>query len=190
MLENFYPVKCRFAAISPKAKLFNGVLKFITKILAASLEIFDKLGMAEKLIGEVIHYYSGIKVGIIKLRASLKKGDKLHFKGSTTDFIQVADSMQYNHRDIETAVSGQELGLRVNYKVRDGDQVFLATPDAKIGPVPKIGIVQFIQPKKIAIKKVRKTAKKIAKKPKKPANKKAKKTVKSKKIKKPRKRKK
>lgn len=84
----------------------------------------DEKEVKEKLIGKVTHYYSNIQVGIIKLEKGLKIGDSLHIKGNTTDFEQEVESMQYGHEKIEKGKAGQEVGIGVKEKVRDGDQVF------------------------------------------------------------------
>lgn len=79
----------------------------------------------EKPIGKITHYYSKLGVGIIHLTdGSLKVGDTIHIKGSSTDFDQTVDSMQFDHSEIEHGKKGQEIGVKVNEKVRDGDLVY------------------------------------------------------------------
>lgn len=78
-----------------------------------------------KKVGVVTHYYSGIGVGTIKVEDEMKLGDKLHFKGSTTDFSQLISEMQFDHKPIEVAKKGQEIGVKISGKVREGDEVFL-----------------------------------------------------------------
>ncbi|MEN8253448.1 MAG: translation elongation factor-like protein [Patescibacteria group bacterium] len=77
-----------------------------------------------KKIGTVTHYYDRLKVAIVKLGESVKKGDKLTFKGNTTDFTQIVDDMQVDHQDVTKAEKGQEVGIKVNEKVRDSDLVY------------------------------------------------------------------
>ena len=80
----------------------------------------------EKLIGQVTHYFGNIGVGIVKLTdGEVKIGDRVHFKGHTTDFEQEITSMQIEHKDIQSAKKGDEFGMKVEQKVREGDQVFL-----------------------------------------------------------------
>lgn len=81
----------------------------------------------EKKIGIVTHYFGHIPAGIIKITGKLENGDKIHFKGATTDFAQTAGSMQIDHKEIEAAKKGDEIGIQVEQKVRDGDEVFLVT---------------------------------------------------------------
>jgi len=81
--------------------------------------------MAEKKIGEITHYYSNIDVGIIKLSNDLEVGDTIRIMGATTDFEQSIDEMQQDHENIEKAKSGSEVGIKVEDKVRNGDEVYL-----------------------------------------------------------------
>ena len=76
-------------------------------------------------VGSVIHYYSRLQVGIVRLVEDVKVGDKLQFIGGTTDFEQVLDDMQYDHEFVEEGKKGQDVGIKVVKKVRKGDEVFL-----------------------------------------------------------------
>ncbi len=80
----------------------------------------------EKPIGKVTHYYGGIGVAIIKFNREVKVGETIHFKGPHTDFTQKIDSMQYDHKDIESAKKGQEVGIKAEQKVRESDEVYSA----------------------------------------------------------------
>jgi len=79
----------------------------------------------EKLIGEIIHYFSNIGVAVIKLSAPLSSGDTIHIVGGeNTDFEQAVDSMEMDHKKIKKAKKGNEVGLKVKDKVREGYKVF------------------------------------------------------------------
>lgn len=79
----------------------------------------------QKPIGVVTHFFGGIEVAIIKLATPLEVGTRVHFKGATTDFEETIKSMQFDHKDIEKGKKGQEIGIKVKDKVREGDQIFL-----------------------------------------------------------------
>ena len=82
--------------------------------------------MAEdKLIGKVTHIYGKIGVVIIKLTAPLSVGQSVHFRGAHDDLTQVIGDMQYEHQTISQGTKGQEVGVKVEQKVHDGDKVFL-----------------------------------------------------------------
>ncbi|MCD6221925.1 hypothetical protein J7K25_07205 [bacterium] len=81
--------------------------------------------MKEIKIGEVTHYFNKIGVAAIKIISEqLKKGDTIHIKGHTTDFTQKIDSMQVEHQPVEVANAGDEIGIKVDNVVREGDEVF------------------------------------------------------------------
>lgn len=80
----------------------------------------------EKPIGKVTHYYGGIEVAIVKFNKPVKAGAEIKFKGATTDFSQKIKSMQYEHKDIRSAKKGQEVGIKVEEKVREDDEIFEA----------------------------------------------------------------
>ena len=79
----------------------------------------------EKEIGKVSDYFAKIEVAAIKLSKGLKVGDKIHIKGSTTDFEQKVDSMQIQRESVEKAKKGAEIGIKVKDRVRRNDKVFL-----------------------------------------------------------------
>lgn len=79
-----------------------------------------------KPIGRVTHYYGGIGVAIIKFGKKVAVGDRVRFKGATSDFEETIKSMQFNHEEIKEAKKNQEVGIKVGDKVREGDEVFEA----------------------------------------------------------------
>jgi putative protease len=82
--------------------------------------------MEQKPIGEVLHYYNHLGVAVVKFDREVKVGEKIHFKGAHTDFIQTIGSIQHEHQNIESAKKGQDVGVKVDEKVREGDEVFEA----------------------------------------------------------------
>ena len=84
--------------------------------------------MAESSIGKVTHYYAKPGVAVVKLnsKATLKKGDKVQIKGHSVDFAQSVDSLQVEHQDVESVKGGDDFGLKVDQKVHEGDQLFIA----------------------------------------------------------------
>ena len=80
--------------------------------------------MEEKKIGVITHYYGHLGVGIIKIEQdSLKVGETVHFKGHTTDFQQPIESMQVEHKDVQEAKVGEQVGVKVSEHVRQHDEV-------------------------------------------------------------------
>ncbi len=80
--------------------------------------------MEEKELGIVTHYFTKIGVGIIKLSDALKVGDTIHFKGHSSDFQQVVESIQVEHNNVQEAKAGDMVGLKVKEHVREHDLVY------------------------------------------------------------------
>jgi hypothetical protein len=74
-------------------------------------------------VGKVIHYFPRIGVAVVALSDDLKLGDEIRFTGAQTDFTQKVISMQIEHKMIAKAISGQEIGLKVDQDVKVGDRV-------------------------------------------------------------------
>ncbi len=81
--------------------------------------------MAEKEIGHVSTYFAHVGVAAIKLSKKLKVGDRVHVKGSTTDFEVDIGSMQIEGKSVKEAKKGDHIGIKVPEKVRKKDKVFL-----------------------------------------------------------------
>ena len=75
-------------------------------------------------VGEVTHFFSKINVAVVELTASLAVGDHIFIKGPNTDFDQVVESMQIEHKNIEKATTNQSIGLEVRQRVREKDLVY------------------------------------------------------------------
>jgi putative protease len=78
-----------------------------------------------RAIGRVIHYWTRLGVAGVALSDTLSLDDWVCFRGTTTEFEQRVTSMQLNHRFINQAHAGQEIGILVADRVRVGDTVFL-----------------------------------------------------------------
>jgi len=80
--------------------------------------------MPEVEIGRVSDFFARPVVAGIELTAALKLGDKIHIKGHTTDLEFTVDSMQINNVDVEEAKAGDSIGVKINERVRRGDNVY------------------------------------------------------------------
>ena len=80
--------------------------------------------MEEQVIGKVSDFFARPVVAAIELTAALKVGDKIHFKGHTTDLEVIVESMQINNVNVEEAKAGDSVGVKVAERVRHGDTVY------------------------------------------------------------------
>ncbi len=82
-------------------------------------------GEEGKLIGKIAHFFSNIEVAVIKLSAPLAEGDTIRIAGGEdTDFTQLVKSMEVEHQKIKKAKSGDEVGLKIKEKAREGYRVY------------------------------------------------------------------
>ncbi|MFA6349361.1 MAG: hypothetical protein WCY12_00335 [Candidatus Omnitrophota bacterium] len=114
-------VSRRKAQVKRAKKTARKTVKKITKKKALRAVSKSK----EKVVGLVTHYFPHVRAAVIKMKAPLSLGDKIRIKGHTTDFTQPVVSMQIDRVDIQTAKKGQEIGLLVNSRVRQHDEVVL-----------------------------------------------------------------
>ncbi len=81
---------------------------------------------ANQFLGEIIHFYPKIGVGIIRIeKGSLKVGDTVYIQGMTTRFKQKIGSIELNHQKIMEAGPGSEVGIRLGARVRETDDVYV-----------------------------------------------------------------
>ncbi len=75
-------------------------------------------------VGRVTHFYPRAGVAIIQLSSSLRKGEKIIIRGSTTRVEQAIDSMEFDHATIDVAQPGQMVGIKMVDRVRENDVVY------------------------------------------------------------------
>jgi putative protease len=81
--------------------------------------------MAEEIeVGKVMDFFAKPVVAGIDMSGEIKKGDKIHIKGHTTDLELVIESMQIDNVVVEQAKPGDAVGIKVPDRVRQGDTVY------------------------------------------------------------------
>lgn len=78
----------------------------------------------KKLIGKILHYYTKIGVAVLELTDELSVGDEISIEGANTNVRQTVESMQVEHKNIETAKAGDSIGMKVDDTVRENDAVY------------------------------------------------------------------
>jgi putative protease len=77
--------------------------------------------------GKVLHYFSNIGVGTIKVEASkIKVGDKICVIGKTTgiEYFEVKD-LEKNSKKVIEGKKGEEIAIKFNQIVRKNDEIYL-----------------------------------------------------------------
>ena len=82
--------------------------------------------MEEQLqeVGTVSHFFNHINVAVVDLIDTISVGDKIAIKGPTTEIEQTVDSMEIEHAQVDQAIAGQSIGMKVKSRVREKDRVY------------------------------------------------------------------
>ncbi len=79
----------------------------------------------EEKIGEVFKYFKKPSVAALKIEeGNLSTGDKIRFEGEHTDFEQKVESMEIDSEEVEEVGPGDEVGIKVEKRVRSNDEIF------------------------------------------------------------------
>ena len=76
------------------------------------------------LVGKVSGYDSGSGVAAITLESPLRKGDRVHVLGHSTDLEETVDSIELDSRSIDSAQVGADVAIKVTGVVQVGDKVY------------------------------------------------------------------
>ncbi|MEK7550421.1 MAG: translation elongation factor-like protein [Patescibacteria group bacterium] len=76
-------------------------------------------------IGKVIHFYDKLMVAIVELDGTLSVGDSVKFtRGGEDMFEQKVESIQIEHKKVDSANKGDVVGLKTNEAVKEGAEVY------------------------------------------------------------------
>lgn len=80
-----------------------------------------------KLIGKVVHFYDKLEVAIIDLKSGgLKVGEEVKFKHGDQEFTQKIESLQVDHKNVDSVKKGDSFGIKVNQPTKPGTLVYSA----------------------------------------------------------------
>jgi len=81
--------------------------------------------MARKLIGKITHYFPNISVAVLALKSSLEVGQNIEIEKDGAVVKQTVKSMQVEHKALQKAKKGMEVGLKVEGPVKVNSSVYL-----------------------------------------------------------------
>lgn len=80
-----------------------------------------------KPVGKVVHYYDKLGVAIIDLSiGTLKVGDEVKFKHGEEEFSQKVESLQVDHKSVDSVQKGDSFGVKVDQPTKVGTEVYSA----------------------------------------------------------------
>ena len=81
--------------------------------------------MPEQQVAVIVKFFAKPSVAALQVTdGSIKKGDTLRYKGHTTDFTEVVNSMEVDNQPVEEAKVGDLIGVKVKERVRENDKVY------------------------------------------------------------------
>lgn len=81
----------------------------------------------EQEIGKVTHYFDKAMVAVIKLTDKLAIGDTVKFMHGEGEFTQKIDSMQVEHKPIQSGKAGDEVAVKVDQATHENAKVYKVT---------------------------------------------------------------
>ena len=78
----------------------------------------------DKEIGKVIHYYDKVMVAVIRLSDSLSVGNTVKFVSGENEFTQTIDSMEIEHKKVDSVGTGDEVAVKVEGKAKEGTKIY------------------------------------------------------------------
>jgi hypothetical protein len=75
-------------------------------------------------VGRVVHVYPRAGAAVVALTAELRAGDAVAVRGATTDFCALAERLERDGRAVEVAAPGEEIGVALPERAREGDRVY------------------------------------------------------------------
>ncbi|MEW6329083.1 MAG: translation elongation factor-like protein [Candidatus Micrarchaeota archaeon] len=80
--------------------------------------------MEKKIVGKVTHFFQKIGVAVVDVSDELRVGDRIVIETGSGPIEQAVESMQIEHEQINVAMPGQSIGLKVNGSAHQGNMVY------------------------------------------------------------------
>jgi uncharacterized protein (DUF2132 family) len=82
----------------------------------------------EERIGSVIKFFDKTSIAAVKLEfGDLAVGDTVRIKGSSSDFTQTIELMEFDHQPVRKAMRGQFTGIKLSHPAKPFDLVYKVT---------------------------------------------------------------
>ena len=81
--------------------------------------------MKEQRVGTVVKFFSRPMAAAVRIEERcIGRGDALHFRGRVTDLYHRIESMEIDRRPVNSAATGETVGIKLSAPVRRRDAVF------------------------------------------------------------------
>ena len=90
--------------------------------ITARAHVYISYSMGKE-IGKVIHWYDKIGVAVVKLKSTLKVGDKVKVTRGDEEYEDTVTSPQLDHKDISSAKTGDDAAIKLSQKTKEGSTI-------------------------------------------------------------------
>lgn len=80
--------------------------------------------MAKEVVGKIVKFFPNISVGVVQVSKTIKVGDTISIEGHGKEFQQKIASMQVEHQSIPEAKPGDDIGMKLDQPVKEGDIIY------------------------------------------------------------------
>lgn len=86
--------------------------------------------MPKSVVGKVSHFFGKIGVAALSMSGDLKIGDHIRFEHRDGSLVleDTVRSMQIQHKEVTSAGPGDDVALKLNGSVHEGNIVYKVTP--------------------------------------------------------------
>ncbi len=105
--------------------------------------------MAKEVVGKIVKFFPNISVGVVQVSKTIKVGDTISIEGRGKEFQQKVASMQVEHQSIPEAKPGDDIGMKVDQPVKEGDVVYKVDEKAEKAGEEKTTKAKRGRPRKI-----------------------------------------
>ncbi len=79
----------------------------------------------EERVGSVIKFFEKASIAAVKLDfGDIAIGDMVRIRGTSTDFIQKIEVMEFDHQPVQIATRGQFIGIKLARPAKPFDLVY------------------------------------------------------------------
>lgn len=76
-------------------------------------------------VGKLTHYFDKIQVGVLAVtEGEVKTGDTIRVGEEGVGFEQKVESLQIDHKPVDSIKTGEEAGLKLTQAAKEGDLVY------------------------------------------------------------------
>ncbi len=85
--------------------------------------------MKKEVVGKITRFFPNINVAVVSVQKPMRVGDTISIEGHGVEFKQKIASMQIEHKSLSEAKPGDDIGMKVDQAVKEGDIICRITEE-------------------------------------------------------------